>query len=431
MSTLDRFYDSMGNVVLRDTDGTPSIFVRHPKQYSDDFDPSLPHRIHPAFRVGSYDVSTDRWVDAATADDAVLIGKYLASAKTEDGALYSLPNTNPYMNRTHYQLISQAKMFGGGKTTELTIADYGLILLMMHSRGIETSQGGNTDFGADHSAGTPYAVGASVHKDDLRIFRGYQWICLQDHTTDVDHLPGEAFGYWEKVKKVGGTPIAEELGHRATYDGAPGHYRAMNTLTGSGPKSWYMFSDPDLEADMCGNMYYGVSDARIMNGEIQIIPYNAAANSNVGSTDDSNFCAILPGASSGDEYTFVAPGTAGTVHYDIINGHLTLIAGTPTGSGSASCAFNQLQISMPGVAVPNILYELGLAPIQGTKLNHVVTVALSQNANVSRMGFGQYFVFRDNMEGQYVASPLGMTTRTNGAARYHGFRLRAREVAGS
>lgn len=68
MSTsLEKFYDAFGNIVLRDNNGNPSIFVKHPKVNSSFFDSSLPNSPHPSFVINN------------EVDDAVLIGKYLNS----------------------------------------------------------------------------------------------------------------------------------------------------------------------------------------------------------------------------------------------------------------------------------------------------------------------------------------------------------------
>ena len=42
MSALENYYNSLHNIVLRDTNGEPSIFVRHAKQKSSDFSNILP-----------------------------------------------------------------------------------------------------------------------------------------------------------------------------------------------------------------------------------------------------------------------------------------------------------------------------------------------------------------------------------------------------
>ena len=52
-TSLELYAESMNNVVLRDANGNPSIFVRHPKQLSSEFDASLPEHVHPAFIVNN------------------------------------------------------------------------------------------------------------------------------------------------------------------------------------------------------------------------------------------------------------------------------------------------------------------------------------------------------------------------------------------
>lgn len=91
-----------------------------------------------------------------------------------------------------------------------------------------------------------------------------------------------------------------------TYDGSN-----CRVATGSGPKSWAHNNDASGVWDLNGNVYEWVGGFRLVDGEIQILPYNNAADANNPQTKDSTLWkAILPDGS------LVDPGTAGTLKYD-------------------------------------------------------------------------------------------------------------------
>ena len=83
------------------------------------------------------------------------------------------------------------------------------------------------------------------------------------------------------------------------------------TLTGSGPVSWYHDNTPAGITDLCGNVYEWVRGLRLVNGEIQIIPDNNAAETEADHSAGSPLWkAILQNGN------LVNPGTANTLKYD-------------------------------------------------------------------------------------------------------------------
>lgn len=125
------------------------------------------------------------------------------------------------------------------------------------------------------------------------------------------------------------------------------------TATGSGPATWYHDGTVAGIADLCGLVWEWAAGMRIVNGEIQIIPYGncmkADCDMNANSTE---WKAIKP------DGTFVDPGTAGTLHYDLVSSKIVI--GTATNSTfNNNIAFSQLAAAS-GVTIPQIAILHGL-----------------------------------------------------------------------
>ena len=142
---------------------------------------------------------------------------------------------------------------------------------------------------------------------------------------------------------------AYEKGVNTYVDGAHGGGR---TATGSGPVTWNHDGSPAGIADLCGLMWEWTGGLRIVNGEIQIIPYGNCMKADCDMTADSTeWKAIKP------DGTFVNPGTAGTLHYDYKESKIVIAAST-TSTFSNNIAFSQL--AADGVEIPQIVKALGL-----------------------------------------------------------------------
>ena len=365
-SALEYYADTLGNVVLKDSDGNPSIFVRHPKQKSNEFDASLPDHTHPAFIVNG------------TEDPAILIGKYKSSELVSNGTQYSLPNMPPKGSMTYDNFLTKMRAFGGN-VSGMTIADHGLLVLAAHKAGYTSH--GNNNYGADYRAGTKFELAKAVAVGDKRIFRGWEYTCLIAHTTSDTLLPINAPAYWQKGKQVGGTPVISQAA-------AANWYQGYNTLTGSGPMDWNFLDDPCLEADIQGNAAEQIYGFRLVNCEIQILPDNNAADPSADlSADSSAWRAIKPHAND-DGYDLVAPGTAGTVHYNWLNGKITLDTVVPNfDEQQRNTPFKNVGVNTENLPyVPHILYELGLAPLPGTTVDGTLYVMFTAAERVARRG---------------------------------------------
>lgn len=131
--------------------------------------------------------------------------------------------------------------------------------------------------------------------------------------------------------------------------------RTTRTATGSGPASWYHNHDTSGIADLCGNVWEWVSGMRLVDGEIQIIPYgNAMKNDcNMGASS-TEWKAIMPDGS------LVNPGTTGTLKYDVISGAIKVNTSI-TSQSNPNIAFKDLKANS-GIEIPKILIAAGLFP---------------------------------------------------------------------
>lgn len=188
-SPLEFLARKFDNVIMRDANGIPSVFVKFPKMLSSDLDASLPNHTHPAFIIDGVE------------QDYILLGKYKGCCLTDDntGTLYSLPNMPPVNKRTHDQLLEQCKAFGSG-ITGMTQADYGLLMLLAVKNGFEPQ--GNTRNGSAYGINTRWTVGASCTQDSIYTFRGYTWQCLISHTAAQDKAPPIAPDLWKNCVKL-------------------------------------------------------------------------------------------------------------------------------------------------------------------------------------------------------------------------------------
>lgn len=242
--------------------------------------------------------------------DALYIGKYLASVV--NGRAYSLAGKDPAASLNFDTARSYCRAKGNGWHLP-TNALYAAIALWCKKNGKHPH--GNTNYGHDHVA---------------------------TYETGFPSMAKDSSG------------------------------RIQRTATGSGPDSWYHdFNSATGIADLCGNVWEWASGLRLMDGEIQIIPYgNAMADLYTGDqdimkADSSEWKAIN---SSGE---IVEPGSANTLKWDYTTDAMSgsafqLVADalahhqtSDTNSGSAQ--FGTL-VAKSGLTVPERALALGLFP---------------------------------------------------------------------
>lgn len=388
------------NEILRDSNGKPSFFVRHPKVNSSFFDASLPDSPHPAFVCGS-DV-----------DSAVLIGKYHSSELTSGGALYSLPNAAPVRN------VSYANMMGRARTENwvpMTIFDYGLILLIAQHYGFK-GRHGNTLWGAEYG-GAVWNPNIRATAGQTMQYLGWSYETLITHTMAEGLEPTNAPAYFKKIAKIGGTCVPTDA------------YKSNRTYTGSGPLSWYFLDDINMEADIAGDVRNYIAGARISDGEIQIIPTAANPLTDV-SPESEEWKAILP-HNADNGYDLVTPGTTGTIKYAWINDTITLIARSRESeevyAGNKSDSLYNIAIESSSLPyVPSILYECAFAPLPNVTDEHKVdgnyNIYLGTGTRYCMFGRG----YGSNARG--LAS-LAMSVNSSDTPTGTGIRHRARELA--
>ena len=340
-SPLEFLAKKYGNVVKYGANGNVAgIFVKFPKMKSSDLVSGLPNHTHPAFIINGVE------------QDYILLGKYKGSNNgVSGGAILSLPNINPIRSLGADQCLSRMKLAGSG-ITGMTCADYGFIKLLAQKMGWKPH--GNTAWGQAHQDATAWETGKNISLNNKRAYNGYIYKALQAHTSAAKLRPDIAPTYWERGKYVGG------ISNDGTPDAA--HQTGYRTLNGSGPLDWHLGSDPALLADIIGSSMEQQYGYRIVDCELQILENNNAADPDADlSASSAAWKAILPNAGD-DGYTLVAPGTAGTLHWNWKNGHITLdTVCEDLTVGSKGESFSTVAVNSTNLPyVPSIVKELGL-----------------------------------------------------------------------
>lgn len=148
-----------------------------------------------------------------------------------------------------------------------------------------------------------------------------------------------------------------------------GNANVCRVATGSGPKSWAHNNDASGVWDLNGNVYEWVGGYRTEEGEIQIIPYNNAADrGNSQAPTSTLWKAIMPDGS------LVSPGSEGTLKWDYVDGtpssgtssyqfrlNTVLANAVDNDSAYGGISFANLAAAS-GVQVPEMLKALALMP---------------------------------------------------------------------
>lgn len=253
----------------------------------------------------------------------------------------------------------------------MTIADYGLLVLMGHKYGDAGMKGVQGQCCDSYDAQGIWRIGITLDNNSIGkifAFEGYGYKLLKPHTTSNDLKPDIALEYWEKKNKIGAT-----VDYSKSVNDSTSWIR--DHLTGSGPVTYNMLCDPTLETDMISNPPVYIAGVRIYHSEIQIIPNNRAALPDTDISDTSTeWRAILPHTSdSGCDY--VSPGTEGTLHLAYSNGRITIVGRVPesnelSDTTARNTYFKNIGIETSTVPiVPTIMYELGLCPLPGTTVH--------------------------------------------------------------
>lgn len=150
-----------------------------------------------------------------------------------------------------------------------------------------------------------------------------------------------------------GAPTSYESASSASHAGEPNR-----CATGSGPATWNHNWMPDGIADLNGNVNEWCAGMRIMDGEIQVIPYANSMLSEISMGAASTSWKAI--SANGD---LVDPGTAGTLHYDWISNKITITTAAPTFTEDTykGAQYKDLAAAS-GLTVPEIVKALTLYP---------------------------------------------------------------------
>ena len=142
------------------------------------------------------------------------------------------------------------------------------------------------------------------------------------------------------------------------------------TATGTGPVAWSSDGSPFGIYDLNGNVYEWVGGLRLVDGEIQVLENNNAAdNTKLQTVGSAEWKAILQNGS------LVAPGTADTLKYDSTGtgasgdvGDVRVNITRSNNTGDTAYALNTFETvaATAGVTVPNLLKLLSLFPLDAS-----------------------------------------------------------------
>ncbi|MDO4305972.1 MAG: hypothetical protein Q4C77_03995 [Eubacteriales bacterium] len=143
--------------------------------------------------------------------------------------------------------------------------------------------------------------------------------------------------------------------------GVPTYYESgkiARCATGSGPDTWNHNWLPDGICDLNGNVWEWCAGMRMVDGEIQIIPYANSMLADVslaaGSTEWKAIAA---------DGSLVAPGTSGTLKWDWVSSKFQLTTGslTYTTDQGNGCQYKDMTLAT-GLTAPEIAKALLLYP---------------------------------------------------------------------
>ena len=135
-----------------------------------------------------------------------------------------------------------------------------------------------------------------------------------------------------------------------------GNGRVLRTMTGSGPASWHHDFTKHGIADLNGNVWEWASGFRILNGEIQIIPYGNAMKNDASHADTSTLWRGID-----QNGNLIAPGAVGTLKYDRV-GNVFQVGPTIDNARISSSNTFRTIAAKAGATIPNILRLLALFP---------------------------------------------------------------------
>lgn len=232
----------------------------------------------------------------------IYIGKY--QGVEDNGRIYSLPGVDPKVSITLNQYEARCRAKGAGHHC-ITAAEWAFLALWCRKNG--TMPNGNNSNGKDATE-TMYESVPATYGQDGRINR---------------------------------------------------------TLTGTGPLTWRHNRALDGIADLNGNVWEWVTGIRLVKGELQVIPYNNAADPDVDTgADSAQWKAIRANATSW-ENLFITPNgsgtTSGSVKLDYASDHWQWDTAITSQTNSARSAAYHLTTAASGIGSIAKLYLQSMA----------------------------------------------------------------------